>query len=105
MSTTDDPNDPGLRDIQTDGMQRTYLVLSDAERALGFVRPVRMTYKHEVCGTHTTMGRSIAETYARDPHFYDGTFCVGCHAHFPVGESGQFVWVENGRPTDLKVGV
>ena len=38
------------------------------------------------------MSPRIAETYARDPGFYSGTFCTGCHAHFPVGEAGEFVW-------------
>jgi predicted lipid-binding transport protein (Tim44 family) len=41
------------------------------------------------CGTVTTMGQSLAETYARDPGFYDGTFCAGCRAHFPLA---VFVW-------------
>jgi hypothetical protein len=43
------------------------------------------------CGTRTTMGRELAETYARNPQFYSGTFCVACKAHFPVGEDGEFV--------------
>ncbi len=41
------------------------------------------------CGVRTTMGLSIAETYARDPKFYGGTFCCGCGKHLPVNE---FVW-------------
>lgn len=44
------------------------------------------------CGTMTTMGDSIAETYARDPKFYGSTFCAACRAHFPVGPKGEFVW-------------
>ena len=28
------------------------------------------------------MGRALAETYARDPKFYSGTFCVNCGRHF-----------------------
>ena len=44
------------------------------------------------CGTKTTVSRSIAETYARDPHFYGGTYCAGCGRHFDVGEMGEFVW-------------
>jgi hypothetical protein len=44
------------------------------------------------CGVLTTMGRSIAETYARAPGFYGGTFCCGCGTHFPVGADGEFVW-------------
>ena len=100
MSTTDDRNDPGLRDIGPDGMQRTYLVLSDDERARGFVRPVRRSYRHLTCGAVTTMGLAIAETYARDPGFYGGTYCYRCRTHCPVGSAGEFVW----DGTDEKVG-
>lgn len=82
------------------GMQKGYIVLSDEERAKGFVRPVRRSYLHLTCGSVTTMGQSLAETYARDPSFYTGTFCVACRAHFPVGERGEFVWTG----TDEKVG-
>lgn len=89
---TDDPNDPGLRKIEADGMQQKYLVLSEEERAKGFVRPVRRSYVHLTCGTATTMGQAIAETYARDPHFYGGTFCARCRDHFRVGPDGEFVW-------------
>lgn len=92
MPVTDDPNDPGLRQIEPSGMQRSYLVLSEAERAKGFVRPVRTSYIHERCGAVTTMGQAIAETYARDPHFYGSTFCASCGFHFPVGPDGEFVW-------------
>jgi hypothetical protein len=90
--------------IQPDGMQKNYLVLSEEERAKGFVRPVRTSYQHLKCGAITTMGTAIAETYARQPGFYGGTFCASCRDHFPVGENGEFVWVEHGEPTDLKVG-
>ncbi len=44
------------------------------------------------CGTVTTMGQALAETYARDPKFYSGTFCCGCRKHFSVGAYGEFVW-------------
>lgn len=79
------------------GMQNGYVVLSEAERAKGFVRPVRRTYVHEKCGVATTMGQSLAETYARDPYFYSGTFCCGCSTHFPVGEDGEFVWNDGSK--------
>lgn len=82
------------------GMQRDYIVLSDEERAKGFVRPVRQSYTHLKCGGKTTMGIKLAETYARDPAFYTGTYCAGCGAHFPVGKDGEFVW----HGTDEKVG-
>ena len=74
------------------GQQKGYVVLSEAERAKGFIRRVRRTYVHQKCGAATTMGQALAETYARDPYFYSGTFCVGCKTHFPVGEDGEFVW-------------
>lgn len=41
------------------------------------------------CKTITTMDRSIAETYAREPKFYGKTFCSHCGVHLPVEE---FVW-------------
>jgi hypothetical protein len=89
MGLTTDRNDPGLGRIGPDGQQETYLVLSEEERAKGFVRPVRRSYVHDTCGAMTTMGRALAETYARDPKFYGGTFCATCGDHFPVAE---FLW-------------
>lgn len=83
---------PGHRKIMENGQQEGYIVLAEEERAKGFVRPVRKSYVHEKCGTVTTMGRTLAETYARNPFFYSGTFCCGCGAHFPVGPKGEFVW-------------
>jgi hypothetical protein len=71
------------------GQQKGYVVLTAEERAKGFVRPVRQTYTHLDCGTDTTMGPAIAETYARDPGFYTGTFCCVCRKHRPLSE---FVW-------------
>lgn len=71
------------------GMQRDYIVLSEDERQKGFVRPLRRSYRHLQCGTITIMGQALAETYARNPNFYSGTFCAACRDHFPVI---QFVW-------------
>ncbi len=82
------------------GQQQDYVVLADEERAKGFVRPVRRSYKHLKCGIVTTMGQELSETYARDPSFYSATFCCGCRDHFPVGETGEFVW----DGTSIKVG-
>lgn len=154
--TDGSPVDPDHREIIPEGprkgQQRGYVVLSEDERAKGFVRPVRRSYVHagkpapanlrdltpdeherydqygylkfeeygperspvtgifwtqamldrlgKGCGTVTTMGQSLAETYARDPNFYGATFCCGCGAHFPVGETGEFVW----DGTDERVG-
>lgn len=133
--------------IGPDGQQKDYLVLSQEERAKGFVRPVRQAYRHvglagpvhplrdlnaeelsrygahryakyeeypgsaapltgrfwtqadldrvgQACGQVTRMGIAIAETYARNPHFYGATFCVTCGTHLKVGFDGEFVWIE-----------
>jgi hypothetical protein len=144
---------PDHREIDpASGMQKGYVVLCPEERAKGFVRPVRRSYKHagrsvcgkmrsmenepeyrrilggprfvcvgqighsgkcvswtqvtqpehaEIsggikiggCGAITTMSLALAETYARDPKFYSGTYCVGCRTHFPVAE---FTWDPDG---------
>ena len=86
---------PEHRRLKDNGQQEGYVVLAKEERARGFVRPVRRSYVHTKCGTLTTMGQSLAETYARDPHFYSGTFCCGCGSHFPVGADGEFVWADS----------
>lgn len=78
--------------IRPDGQQEEYLALPEEERAKGFVRPVRLAYIHDKCGAVTRMAQALAETYARDPGFYGGTFCATCRAHFPVGPSGEFTW-------------
>ena len=85
------PVTPDHREINpATGQQKDYVVLSAAERARGFVRAVRRTYTHLACGVDTTMGLALAETYARDPGFYSGTFCIRCRSHFPLAE---FVWL------------
>jgi hypothetical protein len=96
MPVTDDPSDPRLTrgvDDTPRGQAEAYLVLSDEERARGFVRPVRRAYVHDTCRTETTMAQTIAETYARDPGFYGSTYCVHCGMHRPVSE---FYWTEGG---------
>lgn len=77
------------------GQQKAYIVLSQEERAKGFIRPVRRSYVHLACKTVTTMGQTIAETYARSPTFYGATFCCHCREHFRVNE---FVWDGDGEP-------
>jgi len=98
---TGDPDGKPHREINPEtGQQLAYVVLSEAERAKGYVEPYRRRYIHEKCGGATTMAKSIAETYARDPKFYGATFCATCKEHFPIGENGEFVW----DGTDQKVG-
>lgn len=146
MSLTTDPMEARESGINpATGQQNKYVVLSEEERAKGFVRPVRRTYQHvgvrpknptrplteeeherydqfgyvayeeyppsesavcgrywtkaqleSGCGTVTTMGQELAETYAAQPAFYGATFCCGCGKHFPVGPNGEFVWVDDG---------
>ena len=100
---------------ETEGQHKSYIVLCPDERAKGFVRPYRDAYQHvgrlddivndsgEValkdhrlggCGSVTTMGRALSETYARDPSFYGATFCCHCNKHLPVAE---FVWTADGE--------
>lgn len=81
-----------IKDGPRKGQQQGYIVLAEEERAKGFVRPLRCSYRHLKCGTVTAMGQTIAETYARNPYFYNSTFCCGCGAHFPIGPKGEFVW-------------
>jgi hypothetical protein len=107
--TTDDPNDPRLThgaDVEPVAQAEAYLVLSEDERAQGFVRPLRHSYIHvgvngteasrsgSACGAETHMGRALCETYARQPSFYGATYCVGCSMHRPVAE---FIWAEDGQ--------
>lgn len=98
MGLTDDPNTPGLKrgaDETPVPQNPVYLVLSEEERAKGFVQPVRKSYRHDKCGTITTMANAIAETYARDPWFYGGTYCVACAMHRPLTE---FHWRDDDEP-------
>lgn len=94
---------------EAEGQYKDYIVLCPDERAKGFVRPYRDKYIHvgvggaEIdpdnpakhgrkgngCGVLTRMGRALSETYARNPKFYQRTFCCGCNEHLDVAE---FVW-------------
>lgn len=117
LCTTDGRSPEAARAGQTNetGQHASYIVLCEDERKRGFVRPYRDSYKHigpltqlvngetgedshQVraggCGTVTTMGRALSETYARDPKFYSHTFCVRCNTHPPVSE---FVWTADGQ--------
>lgn len=85
-----------VRQNQTEeaGQYKSYIILCPDERAKGFVRPYRDSYRHQTCGSVTTMARSIAESFARDPKFYGAGFCVTCNKHFP---NEQFVWAADGK--------
>jgi hypothetical protein len=83
--------------LDSTGMHKDYWVLPDEDLKKGFVRPVRYSYKHLVCGSTTTMAKKIAETYAANPKYYGSTFCATCGAHYPVGEYGDFVWPDGSK--------
>jgi len=97
---TTDPNEPGLThgvDQEPTPQAEVYLVLSEEERAKGFIRPLRDRYVHNRgrgCGVMTRMSTSLAQTYARDPKFYGATYCAGCQMHLSVDE---FDWEDGER--------
>ena len=97
------PEDGSHKTLRPDGQQVDYVVLTPEERAKGFAKPLRHSYIHAYpsetdrqvgCGGETMMGTAIAETYARNPRFYSGTFCAHCRAHFPLEE---FTWAGGGE--------
>lgn len=110
MSYTTDPRDPRLghgTDQEPRDQHEVYLVLSEEERARGFIRPLYRAYRHRdpECGGVTTMGAGLCETYARDPSFYGATYCAKCRMHRPVGKDGEFTWVTgDGTDTHILVG-
>lgn len=110
MAFTNDPEDIRLShgvDKEPTSQSPVYLVLSDEERAKGFIRPVYKTYQHvdPECEGVTTMAIPLAETYARRPDFYGSTYCAKCRMHRPVGRNGEFVWVTpDGTVTTILVG-
>jgi hypothetical protein len=109
VSLTTDPHDPRLghgADREPRDQHEVYLVLSEEERAKGFVRPLYRAYIHHdpECGVVTTMGLALCETYARNPAFYGSTYCAGCRLHRPVGAEGEFTWMDGDDDTHILVG-
>ena len=97
MGITTDPNDPRLakgNDTEPREQAEMYLALSAEELAKGYLRPVRNWYVHSVCNGQTRMPMACAQTHARDPWFYGGTYCCHCQKHRPLTE---FKWVD-GEP-------
>jgi hypothetical protein len=103
-SVTEDPDDPRVKygepDIEQVPQNEIYLVLPEAERSQSkFQRPYREAYWHSICEQTTTISQPIAQSYARNPKFYQSTYCVHCMMHRPVNE---FLWVEgNGEITNV----
>ena len=71
MGLTTDPHDPDLGQDRGDGQNKKYLVLSEEERAKGFVRPVRTKYIH--------LGRKMEGTLIRyeKPKVENGKTYIG----------------------------
>jgi hypothetical protein len=91
------PEDRSHTKLRPNGLQQDYVVLTPEERAKGYKKPVRRSYLHLLCRTVTTMHSALAETYARDPYFYSGTFCSTCQKHYDLE---QFTWEPDGEPMD-----
>ena len=88
-------NVPCIGHLKPEGQQDKYNTLPDnVLKGVEFVRPVRTSYRHLTCRAITVMSTKIAETYAAKPDYYTATYCVRCDAHYPVGENGQFVWMD-----------
>ncbi len=99
MSITTDPSDTRIKrgpyDTTAVPQNEVYLALSQEEFAKGYLKPYRRSYKHKQCGSVTSMPEACAQTYARDPWFYGGTYCCACQMHRPLSE---FTWVPDGEP-------
>lgn len=71
--------------------------LTEREVKLGYVRPLRTTVRHSVCGTVFDLSGAMGKTLARRPTYYTTLFCAKCQGvhnmHRPVGE---FTWVPDG---------
>lgn len=62
-TTTTDRDDPRLKKVGPNGQQEAYLVLSDEERAKGFVRPYRDSYIHRAPGPRGPLRDLTPEEY------------------------------------------
>jgi hypothetical protein len=99
---TDDKDDPDLGIVTSRaGQYKKYLVLTKEEISKGYIRPLRRTYFHVECQSKTKMAIKIAQTFARNPTFYDATYCYKCQLHKPLRE---FLWVEGDKITNQIVG-
>lgn len=64
-----------------------------------FVQPVRESYVHDECEGTTTMGKKLAESFARDPFQYGKTFCARCGDYYPLSE---FTWEDTDQRLNVK---
>lgn len=83
---TTDRDHPELGHGETEGRNKVYLILSDEERARGFIRPVRRSYEHvgvTICGKE--------KKFDGDPNTY---YCKSKPGH--EGECGPAYRDKNG---------
>lgn len=93
MSLTTDRNDPKLKEGQKNetGQHDIYLVLSEEERAKGFVRPIRDTYVH-IGRKVESEGEviSLEEAYKNNPgakEYYNKNNGYGAFLKYPEEKS------------------
>lgn len=67
-------------------------MLTELDKARGYVRPLRYIYTHLGCGAQQHMSLKVAEAYAREPTRQQRLYCLHCDEHFNVGAKGEFVW-------------
>lgn len=88
MSLTTDPHDPRLGHGADDGpgpQNAAYLVLSEAERAKGFVRPLRLSYRHVGI---PAAGNPLRDLTDREQERYAGNGYVKYEEYAPANGSG-----------------
>ena len=96
MAMSDDPppEDFDYGERRDDGQYENHPTTDEG----AFAQPVRDTYVHtDGCGSNTTMGTGLAESFARDPHQYGKTFCASCGDYYPLSE---FTWKHLDQPLD-----
>lgn len=67
--------------------------LKTEDKLQGFIRPLRYSYIHGLCGSRSNFGKAVASTYARDLKFYSIAHCSLCAAFFPLSD---FKWSPDG---------
>ena len=86
MALTTDPNDPDLKKPGADGQDKVYLVLSEEERAKGFVRPIRQHYQHVGLAPPSNLRDLTSEEHER----YD-KFGYVKYEEYPSDHSGSSI--------------
>lgn len=83
--------------IDENGEQRIW-VLSEAELSGSIMRPIRMKFQHLVCsGISTFVNIDEAKTHALEPTYYGNLTCWCCGDISPIGEDGEFVWMDGSK--------